>query len=441
MPSDRFTTFSSSSTAGSGVLNSNGTSNYTKSPSSNYHSKQQVYSKNGKVSASSTNTFSMASGQPKKFVSMSRLNQLAQPKKRTPATTAQPISSSSSTNRSTNSLNRTINKTQLEANNSDRNNSASQADQIKRHQQRPPTVTKTTQPQTEAKPKRESLGKKLANPIPARTSLTNSHSKRQSDVKQPQRQKQQLQGRKILQPSTPLITSIKSSTMMTPSSTTDLPIRTPQSSTPIARTLTSPRDHKTTPAVNPPLLLTPAASEEERSLIENLDSEYNDREQSDQHSQPAVDRIGKRTFDESSHAEQISEMSINDPFYQSAASELMPDSENSTNGINFDRNTDSLFREIEQDLVAMGIKKDTENSFKDNDILKDLDRRNSTATIVTESPSTQQKVTASQKEAQEEDDRRMKIEKELREKARREEEERKERDKIVENIMARFVCD
>lgn len=143
----------------------------------------------------------------------------------------------------------------------------------------------------------------------------------------------------------------------------------------------------------------------------------------------------KRGAHEMSLAEQISEVSINDPFYESAASELVPESENSENGINFDGPfNQSLLRELEQDLDVMS---QNQSQKRNADSLGD-DTSQDSATTVAETPSPEKKNVSSLEEEQEEDDRRIRIEKELREKARVEEEERKQRDQIVENILSRF---
>jgi hypothetical protein len=142
---------------------------------------------------------------------------------------------------------------------------------------------------------------------------------------------------------------------------------------------------------------------------------------------------------ESSIVEQVSELSVNDPFYQSAASDIVPDSENSTNGINYDRNAESLCREFEQDLITRGFVNadDVEDEFrspmsngKDDDSL----RRYSAATIVTSDNPVKSDESS---QAYDEDDRRLKIEKELREKAKKDDDDRKQREQIVESILSR----
>jgi hypothetical protein len=195
--------------------------------------------------------------------------------------------------------------------------------------------------------------------------------------------------------------------MITPlSPVSGMPTHTPKSSTPVVRT---PRDTPSAPAVQLP---TPASS-----LEEELESANKTRD---------IISI-------------VSEMSINDPFYQSAASDLVPDSEKS-NGNFYDRNPDSLCRDFEQDLIAKGILRETddgEDEFRSpmsngkNDSL----RRTSVATIVT---SDDQAKTAESPQTFEEDDRRLKIEKELREKAKKEDDDRKEREQLVESILSRF---
>lgn len=115
VPTDRFSTFSYSSSTTNNRAGSNSNGNHNINNKSPYSHRSPLYnSVNGKVSSSSNNN---SSGQPKRYVSMTRLNQLAQPKKRNTVTTA-PLSSNNS-NRSVSSLNRTINKSQRE---SDQNN-------------------------------------------------------------------------------------------------------------------------------------------------------------------------------------------------------------------------------------------------------------------------------------------------------------------------------
>lgn len=125
--------------------------------------------------------------------------------------------------------------------------------------------------------------------------------------------------------------------------------------------------------------------------------------------------------------------------FESAASRLLSESEISTNGIDFDRSPEDLFNEIEQDLgIARATRGSNDGQADKIDDFQDFDKRISSATIVDEKPSIGQIVSVTQKEEQEEDDRRLRIEKELREKARLEEQERKERHQIVENILSRF---
>jgi hypothetical protein len=148
-----------------------------------------------------------------------------------------------------------------------------------------------------------------------------------------------------------------------------------------------------------------------------------------------------RDITEPSIVEQVSEMSVNDPFYQSASSELVPDSENSTNDINYDRNSESLCREFEQDLIAKGIVKvagEAEDEFRSpmSNGKDDSLRRSSGATIETsDNPS---RPTGESPQARDEEDRRLKIEKELREIAERENDDRKKREELVESILSRF---
>lgn len=136
--------------------------------------------------------------------------------------------------------------------------------------------------------------------------------------------------------------------------------------------------------------------------------------------------------------EQVSEMSVNDPFYQSAASDLVPDSETSTNGINYDRNAESLCREFEQDLIAKGMVKEIDPDDFRSPMFNGQDdslRRTSAATIVTTDNLAQQEQSP---QVYDEDDRRLKIEKELRDKAKKEDDDRKEREQLVESILSRF---
>lgn len=153
-------------------------------------------------------------------------------------------------------------------------------------------------------------------------------------------------------------------------------------------------------------------------------------------------------------AEQLSEMSVTDRHWESAASELVQDSESSiTNGINYDCNPDSLRRELEQELIATGMVKDEANDNYDTPKTYSNNlsaRRESIATVLASDQLTPKlsrtedelriRIKSEEKRLreEEEEERRRRDEEAVRERIRLEEEERRNREQLVEKILSKF---
>lgn len=121
--------------------------------------------------------------------------------------------------------------------------------------------------------------------------------------------------------------------------------------------------------------------------------------------------------------DQVSDLSLNDRLYQSAASDLIPDSETSSNGVNFSKDLESLC----QDLVAEELthKLGLPRSGKVG--------KQSAETIPVFSASDKELL----KTLKEDEEKRIRAEEELKELAKREEQERQSRQSIVESILSR----
>ena len=145
---------------------------------------------------------------------------------------------------------------------------------------------------------------------------------------------------------------------------------------------------------------------------------------------------------------------MTDRHWESAASELVQDSESSiTNGINYDCNPDSLRRELEQELIATGMVKDEANDNYDTPKTYSNNlsaRRESIATVLASDQLTPKlsrtedelriRIKSEEKRLreEEEEERRRRDEEAVRERIRLEEEERRNREQLVEKILSKF---
>lgn len=434
VPSDRYSAFNTTTTrspfGGSSSLSGKATNQHVGRANVSNSIKCKTGGINKITNDNSFKSSSSLTKQPKKYVSMSRLDQLAQPKKvisrnnqQTTSSAVPPSSLTSSNATSTTTSSLTSNKNY---NFSTTRSSTGGLTQVRR------------QSGTSLK------GKQDVSSISNKS--TSKESTKQQTRRQPEQQKQQRQQ----VPPKPI--SPKQSPPK-PISPKQSPRQSLKESTPIRPTETS-QSGSSSRSISPI-----------KVVNKTLD-------RPPQTPAPLVMNSDRQQLNESSVAEQMSEMSMNDRFYQSAASELVPDSENnSTNSINYDRNPESLCRELEQDLIAKGIVKNNDSNGahvdgNDNDGEDDYDdedentpkatgnkdpfRRESVPTTdqqlntpkLSKEDAEKPKFRAEEKEKrireEEEEEKRLKIEEELRERARLEDEERKKRDELVESILSKF---
>lgn len=439
MPSDRFTGLGVASTKNSAFGGSSNLSNRNTVARSNYLSSNQQpikYNNNNNGRPGTRND--TKSNKPKKYVSMSRLDQLAQPKKSTrnnnlkttnnTNSNVPPSSLTSSNATSTTTSSLTSNKNYTYSTTS--RSSTGGTTQVRR--QSGSSLKGAIKQQADSKP--TNVSSKLSNKerTPAALKVQNDQLKQQA--------RQQPTPRPISSRQMPR-DSLKESTPIRSAETVSQSGSSSRSISPI-NVLNETMDRPSRGDIGAAILPTPPVS--------------------------AV----KQQVNESSLADQLSEMSVNERLYESAASELVPDSENnSTNGINYDRNPDSLCRELEQDLIAKGIVNNdlidnivdlnggddddddqtpTATTDRNNVHMNDV-RRELSATVLTPNDKNYQylentpKITKADVEEkqrrirdEEEEEKRLKIEEELREKARLEAEEREKRASLVDSILSRL---
>lgn len=137
-------------------------------------------------------------------------------------------------------------------------------------------------------------------------------------------------------------------------------------------------------------------------------------------------------------------MSITDRHYLSATSDLIQDSETSTNGISYHRNLGSLCNSLEADLIAAGIVKPdlprTINEEHESPSLFSFDRKHESP--LKDKKRDSPKLSFSDPDEierlnNEEEERRLKEEETLKEEAKREEEARLERQRVIDNILSK----
>lgn len=125
--------------------------------------------------------------------------------------------------------------------------------------------------------------------------------------------------------------------------------------------------------------------------------------------------------------DQMSDLSLNDRHYQSAASDLVQDSETSSNGVNFSKDLENLCQDLGAGLIAEKMTQklgQPETGKADKQLIE---------TISVFSPADKELL----KTLKEDEEKRIRAEEELKELAKREEQERQSRASIVDSILSR----